>query len=128
MINFTYDRMVKLELLHYELIATTKRLTFDIDWQHPDTIWRGDDDGDYHVFKAPYGYEVISRSVMDIQSERIWLWGASKEQRAERSGSMVFGCNNKRDLAEVKFHVALSKWNDYWMEKLQHPFYHGLGA
>lgn len=120
--------MVKLELLHYELIATTKRLTFDIIWQHPDTIWQGDDDGDYYIFPADNGYEVISRSVMDIQTERIWLWGASKEERANRSGSMVFGCNAKRDQAEAKFHQALREWNNYWMEKLQHPFYHGLGA
>lgn len=108
------DHIKKLDLLHYVLIPTTKRLTFDIIWQHEATIWTGDDDGDFHVFKATNGYEVISRSVMDIQTERIWLWGASTEDRAVRSGSMVFGNNDKRDKAYVAFHEALQEWNDDW--------------
>jgi hypothetical protein len=107
----------ELELLHYVLIPTTKRLTFDIIWQDPMTIWEGDDDGDYHTFKATNGYEVISRSVMDIQSERIWLWGGSTEERAVRSGSMVFGDNFKRDKAFDNFQKALQEWNDDWMAR-----------
>lgn len=105
----------KLDLLHYHLIPTTKRLTFDIVWQYPETIWQGDDDGDYYSFRASNGYEVISRSVMDIQSERIWLLGGSKEERALRSGSMVFGSNEKRDLAYHAFNKALIEWDLHWL-------------
>lgn len=108
----------KLELLHYLLIPTTKRLTFDILWQHEVTRWDGDDDGDYYTFKATNGYEVISRSVMDIQSERIWLLGGSSEERAVRSGSMVFGDNYRRDKALANFHQALQEWNDDWEARL----------
>lgn len=104
--------------ISYRLIKTTKRLTFDILWQRPETKYQGDDDGPYYVFKASNGYEVYSRSVMDIQTERIWLLGASTEDRAERSGSMVFGSNEKRDKAFDEFNKALVEWDKYWMEKL----------
>lgn len=113
---FNYTRLT---LITYLLIPTTKRLTFDILWQHPSTIWQGDDDGDYHIFKASNGYEVISRSVMDIQTERIWLKGASKEERSERSGSMVFGDCTKRDKAAHNFRIALAEWDNHWVLKLQ---------
>ena len=103
-----------LKLIRYQLIPTTKRLTFDIVWQHPKTKWHGDDDGDYYVFIASNGYEVISRSVMDIQTERVWLLGASYEDRAFRSGSMVFGNNEKRDKAFHEFHKAIQEWDDHW--------------
>jgi hypothetical protein len=112
------NEIIKLDLIHYVLIPTTKRLTFDILMQNGMTIWDGDDDGDYHTFRATNGYEVISRSVMDIQSERIWLWGASNEERAERSGSMVFGDNYRRDKAMANFHQALQEWNDDWEARL----------
>ena len=113
------DYIKKLDFLHYLLIPTTKRLTFDIVWQHPVTIWQGDDDGDFHIFRASNGYEVISRSVMDIQTERVWLFGASMEDRALRSGSMVFGSNEKRDKAETAFHQALNEWDKDWMEQIK---------
>ncbi len=58
-------------IIKYELIKTRQRLTLDIIWQHPETIYHGDDNGDYFKFVANNGYEIISRSRMDIQTERI---------------------------------------------------------
>ena len=103
------------ELITYDLIKTKKRLTFDILWQHPDTRYMGDDDGDYYSFTASNGYQVISRSRMDIQTERIWLLGASND---ERSGTMVFSSDEKRDAAFDQFVKAIEEWNRHWMEKL----------
>lgn len=105
----------RLDNLVFRLVSTTKRLTFDILLQNADEriTWTGDDDGDFHTFKASNGYEVISRSVMDIQTERIWLLGASKEDRAERSGSMVFGSNEKRDKAHTNILIALEEWDKH---------------
>lgn len=96
-------------LLEYSLIKTTRRLTFDIHFQHPLMIWMGDDDGDYMRFKASNGYEVISRSRMDIQTERLWLLGAKHEEET-RSGSMVFSSDAKRDAAYANFVQALDEW------------------
>jgi hypothetical protein len=106
---------VILDNIAYRLVKTTKRLTFDILLQNPNFLvtWYGDDDGDYYDFTASNGYHVISRSVMDIQTERIWILGASMEDRAERSGSMVFGTNEKRDIAYEAFHHALWEWNEH---------------
>ena len=105
----------RLDNLIFRLVSTTKRLTFDILQQNADPriTWTGDDDGDFYTFKASNGYEVISRSVMDIQTERIWLLGASKEDRAERSGSMVFGSNEKRDKAFENVLIALQEWDQH---------------
>lgn len=96
-------------LLIYRLIKTTNRLTFDIVFQHMDVTYQGDDDGDYFKFVASNGYEVISRSRMDIQTERIWLLGA-KHDSEQRSGTMVFSSNEKRDDAHAKFMIALDEW------------------
>lgn len=114
--------IIQLEHLHYLLIPTTKRLTFDIVWQDNRTRWMGDDDGDFYVFKASNGYEVISRSVMDIQTERVWLLGGSLEDRAFRSGSMVFGNNEKRNKAYNEFTKALKEWDDHWTMKLFYAY------
>lgn len=95
--------------LLYSLVPTVNRLTFSILWQDPMTIWMGDDDGDYHKFTAPNGYEVISRSRMDIQTERVWLLGA-KHREEPRSGSMVFSSNAKRDVAHDRFVEAINAW------------------
>ena len=107
--------LVILDLITYRLVKTTRRLTFDIIEQHtePRVTWYGDDDGDFYTFRASNGYEVISRSVMDIQTERVWLWGSSTEDRAIRSGSMVFGSDLKRDKAYENFHQAIREWNDW---------------
>jgi len=96
--------------IRFLLIKTNRRLTFDILWQDDETIYKGDDDGPYFKFVAPNGYEVISRSRMDIQTERIWLLGAKPN---ERSGTMVFSDNEKRDKAYLGFLEALSEWDSY---------------
>lgn len=96
-------------LLNYRLVPTTRRLTFDITFQDPSVTWTGDDDGDYHTFTASNGYQVISRSRMDIQTERIWLLGAKSHEEA-RSGSMVFSSDEKRDKAEKEFVKAITEW------------------
>lgn len=99
-------------ILTYSLIKTTRRLTFDISYQDPETIYMGDDDGPYFYFKATNGYEVISRSRMDIQTERLWLLGA-KYLDEQRSGSMVFSSDDKRDAAYIQFILAINQWAAY---------------
>lgn len=96
-------------LLRYALVRTTRRLTFDILEQAECVTYAGDDDGDYFKFTASNGYEVISRSRMDIQTERLWLLGA-KRLEEQRSGSMVFSSNDKRDAAYAGFELALAEW------------------
>lgn len=96
-------------VLVYALVRTTRRLTLDILWQDPKTIFMGEDDGPYFKFVARNGYEVISRSRMDIQTERIWLLGAKHKEEA-RSGSMVFSSDEKRDAAMAQFIKALDEW------------------
>lgn len=103
------DLNLNVIMIEYRLIKTTRRLTFDIAYQDPRTIWLGEDDGDYYRFVATNGYEVISRSRMDIQTERLWLLGA-KYQEEQRSGSMVFSSDEKRDKAYVEFNKALEEW------------------
>ncbi|MBK6616322.1 hypothetical protein [Ottowia sp.] len=98
------------DIIRFALIKTKRRLTFDILYQHPDTVYTGEDDGPYYVFKASNGYEVISRSRMDIQTERLWLRGASEE---ERSGTMVFSSDEKRDKAYDEFLKALGEWANH---------------
>jgi hypothetical protein len=97
-------------LLIYSLIKTTNRLTFDIISQDRNTRWIGEDDGDFPRFVASNGYEIISRSRMDIQTERIWLLGANSDPAMQRSGTMVFSSNAKRDRAFDAFNKALAEW------------------
>lgn len=108
-------------LLEYRLIKAERRLVFDILSQAEHTRWRGDDDGNFHTFKASNGYEVISRSRMDIQTERIWLLGASDETR---SGTMVFSDNVKRDKAFTGFQLALSEWSQIWAPEFDSGFFY----
>ena len=105
-------------LLKCRLIKTTRRLTFDILYQDLDTIYMGDDDGDYFKFVASNGYEVISRSRMDIQTERIWLLGA-KYVTDPRSGTMVFSSDEKRDKAYHNFVYALNHWANHNNGKIE---------
>lgn len=100
------------KLLSYKLIPTTRRLTFDITYQHDRVIYKGDDDGEYYRFIASNGYEVISRSRMDIQTERLWLLGA-KHNEEMRSGTMIFSSNEKRDAAEREFIKAIDEWAEH---------------
>lgn len=95
-------------IITYRLIKTTNRLTFDIITQLSTTMWLGDDTGQYK-FTASNGYEVVSRSRMDIQTDRIWVLGAAAPDVA-RSGTMVFASNNKRDSAYEQFVIALNEW------------------
>lgn len=100
------EKMQKI-LLEYVLIKTKQRLTFDIISQDEEVRYKGDDEGDYFFFRASNRYEVISRSRMDIQTERIWLLGG---QPHERSGTMVFSSDEKRDKAYQNFVFALDEW------------------
>jgi hypothetical protein len=96
-------------LLVYTLTKTTRRLTFDILSQLSSVTYVGDDDGAYFKFTASNGYEVISRSRMDIQTERLWLLGSRRSEEA-RSGSMVFSSDEKRDEAYTNFVIAIDEW------------------
>jgi hypothetical protein len=96
-------------ILIYKLIKTTRRLTFDVVYQEDRLIYKGEDDGPYYKFIASNGYEVISRSRMDIQTERIWLLGA-KHLEESRSGTMVFSSDEKRDVAYSAFILALDEY------------------
>jgi hypothetical protein len=95
------------QVIDYQIVKTRQRLTFDIVYQHPDTIYQGEDDGDYYKFVASNGFEIISRSRMDIQTERLWLIGVKPN---ERSGSMVFSSDKQRDEACYRFHQAIDEW------------------
>ena len=55
-------------VLTCRLIKTTRRLTFDIVYQDPKTIWMGDDDGDYYRFVASNGY--VGHSCVRIADRR----------------------------------------------------------
>ena len=50
---------------------------------------------------------------MDIQTERLWLLGG-KYKEEERSGTMVFSSNEKRDLAYDNFLIALHEWAEVY--------------
>lgn len=97
-------------LIRCRFIKTNHRLTFDIEWQDPRITFRGEDEDDYYKFVASNGYEIISRSRMDIQTERLWLIGGKPN---ERSGSMVFSSNEKRDEAYHNFIAALNEWETF---------------
>lgn len=107
MSNHTAEKLQP--LLTYSLVKTTRRLTFDIIQQAERVTYAGDDGGPYFKFVASNGYEVISRSRMDIQTERIWLLGAKRHEEA-RSGTMVFSSDAKRDAAYAGFVLALNEW------------------
>ena len=100
-------------VLVYCLYKTAKRLTFDIKFQAEHTKFKGEDFvGSGFVFKASNGYEIISRSRMDIQTERIWLHGATTNGTEHRSGTMVFSSDRKRDIAFNEFNKALVEWGE----------------
>ena len=106
------DAWIREAAIVYELVKTTRRLTFDVVYQRIDTIYTGEDDGPYTRFLASNGYEIFSRSRMDIQTERLWLLGA-KHLTEPRSGSMVFSSDEKRDIAFDAFNFALREWAAY---------------
>lgn len=98
------------DIISYRLVQFRKRIVFDILEQRDDTIWRGEDDGDYFMFIASNDFQIISRSRMDVQTERLWLRGAKNDAHADRSGTMVFAMQDMLDRAYPKFHAALEEW------------------
>lgn len=98
------------DIISYRLVQFRKRIVFDILEQRDDTIWRGEDDGDYFMFIASNDFQIISRSRMDVQTERLWLRGAKNDAHADRSGTMVFAMQDMLDRAYPKFHAALDEW------------------
>lgn len=101
------------DLLEYRLEKFNKRIVFDILYQNEKVRFQGGDDDDYHMFVASNGVQIISRSRMDIQTERVWLHGGKQDTVADRSGSMVFANNEMRDKAFPKFHAGLQEWADH---------------
>ena len=106
----TLDVKASTLILKFQLIKTTRRLTFDILYQHK-CITNEKDDDNYLKFVASNGYEIISRSRMDIQTERLWLFGCASDERSVRSGSMTFSSDAARDDAEEKFITALEEFS-----------------
>lgn len=90
------------------LIKTTKRITFEIIYQSP-SITNQDENG-IDQFTASNGYEVISEHRMDIQSRRIWLFGASNDQPAERSGTLAIPTQKMCDDTFPEFLQALKDY------------------
>lgn len=113
MANFPQIKGEKKELLSYRLIKTTKRLIFEIQSQCPDITFKGKDDDNYYSFLASNNFMIVSRSRMDIQTERLWLEGGTNDDIAFRSGTMVFDSNQKRDKAYDGFLKALEEWSIY---------------
>lgn len=106
--------------IKFSLEKFNKRLVFDILDQAVDTIWVGEDTGPNSGFKfvASNGYELISRSRMDIQTERLWLLGKSDLVSGcmvypTSSATMVFSDNTKRDDAYEQFIKAISEWDNF---------------
>lgn len=73
-------------------------------------------DEEYMTFTASNGVDVISRSRMDIQTDRLWLVGCKPN---ERSGSMVFSSDEKRDREFDRFQKAILEWaaSGYFSDK-----------
>lgn len=95
------------DIIVFQLLKTKCRLTFDILYQREDTRYKGEEDGDYFTFSVSNGYRVMSRSRMDIKSQRLWLLGASEE---ERSATLTFSSDEKRDNAYDCFIQVLTDW------------------
>lgn len=103
-INNNYRTTIPMKL-RYRLIKTTQRLTFDILEQ--DMRFCGETDEEYLTHTAKNGIQIISRSRMDIQTDRLWLIGCKDN---ERSGTMVFSSDDKRDREFNRFQEALLDW------------------
>ena len=98
-------------LLECVLVKTTKRISFEIYYQ-VDRVTNKDDAGIFY-FKATNGYEVISEHRMDIQSRRLWLHGAAKDESSIRSGSMHIPTISMAKESFPEFSEALLQWADY---------------
>ena len=98
-------------LLSCVLLKTTKRITFQITNQSQEVT--NLDESSIISFTASNGYEVISEHRMDIQSRRIWLFGASNDQPADRSGTMAVPTRRMTDEAFPEYEKALLEWAVY---------------
>lgn len=108
--------MNKKILLAFKLIKTKRRITFDILDQ--DMQFCGESDDKYLTFRSSNGIEVISRSRMDVQTDRLWLLGCGPD---ERSGSMVFSSDEKRDKMFDLFLEALDEWANHMIKTYYPP-------
>lgn len=97
-----------IHLLEAWLIKTTKRLTFQINYQAPEIT--NTDITAIKQFTATNGYDVISEHRMDIQSRRIWLLGAESDQPAIRSGTMATPVQSLCDEGFTGTIEALHQW------------------
>lgn len=109
-VHFSIHPPKQSEVISYQLIKTKQRLTFDIRWQHPESIYQGNDDSDYYKFVASNGYEINSRSSMDIQTGKLWLLGTKEH---ERSATLEFRSDTERDIAYEEIKQALTEWVKY---------------
>lgn len=96
-------------LLRYELVKSNRRLTFDIFYQDPELTHKGTEDDEHVRFVASNGYEVHARMRQNIESDRLWLRGPSDKWH-QRSESIVFSTNEKRDKAYDRYVQALDEW------------------
>jgi hypothetical protein len=97
-------------IIKYSLIRTLGRLTFDIHEQDDDHRYWGPDDGIFWRFQASNGYEVISRSRMDIETDRIWILGGATDGRSQRSGTMPVSSEETLTKMIPAYHKALHDW------------------
>lgn len=95
-------------LLEAWLIKTTKRLTFQIDYQAARVT--NLDINSIKQFRASNGYDIISEHRMDIQSRRIWLLGAEHDQPSIRSGTMATPVQSLCDEGFTGTIDALREW------------------
>jgi hypothetical protein len=98
-------------LLEGWLIKTTKRLTFQINYQA--AVITNTDLSGIKQFTATNGYDVISEHRMDIQSRRIWLLGAENDQPAIRSGTMATPVQSLCDEGFIGTIEALRQWAEH---------------
>lgn len=61
------SKRIDSHVISYQLIKTTRRLTFDIAYQRGDTIFEGDDDGPYFKFLASNGVFIQRKARQSLQ-------------------------------------------------------------
>lgn len=103
-----FGQYTDLLLLRASLVKTRKRLTFHIEHQD-EKVWNKNENG-IMTFTASNGYEIISEHRMDIQSRRLWLFGAADDQSANRSGSMAVPTQALCEAGWIEFPDALCEW------------------
>lgn len=96
-------------ILSCVLIKTMKRITFHINKQSP-MVTNYNEEGGIISFTASNGYDIISEHRMDIQSRRIWLWGAAGDEPALRSGTMAVPTQKMTEEIFPEYEQALLEW------------------